>query len=104
MRNITYIFLLVLGSCASRDEVSELKHKVADLDAKITQLEGKIDSLLIARNYPASRGRSESSSPESFYSSPNTKSGYYSRCQATTKRGTQCKRSAQAGRSYCWQH
>jgi micrococcal nuclease len=26
------------------------------------------------------------------------------RCQATTKRGTQCSRNAQAGRSYCWQH
>jgi endonuclease YncB( thermonuclease family) len=27
-----------------------------------------------------------------------------SRCQAITKRGTQCSRNAQAGRSYCWQH
>ena len=26
------------------------------------------------------------------------------RCQATTKRGTQCSRQAQSGRSYCWQH
>lgn len=26
------------------------------------------------------------------------------RCQATTRRGTQCSRSAQPGRSYCWQH
>ena len=26
------------------------------------------------------------------------------RCQATTKKGTQCSRSAQGGRSYCWQH
>jgi micrococcal nuclease len=26
------------------------------------------------------------------------------RCQAITKRGTQCSRSAQAGTSYCWQH
>lgn len=26
------------------------------------------------------------------------------RCQATTKAGAQCKRNAQAGRSYCWQH
>lgn len=26
------------------------------------------------------------------------------RCQATTKKGTQCSRSAQAGSSYCWQH
>lgn len=26
------------------------------------------------------------------------------RCQATTRKGTQCSRRAQAGRSYCWQH
>ena len=29
---------------------------------------------------------------------------YSSRCQATTKAGTQCKRSAESGRNYCWQH
>jgi uncharacterized coiled-coil protein SlyX len=26
------------------------------------------------------------------------------RCQAITKKGTQCKRSAQPGSRYCWQH
>lgn len=26
------------------------------------------------------------------------------RCQATTKKGTQCKRNAAAGSNYCWQH
>lgn len=26
------------------------------------------------------------------------------RCQATTKKDTQCSRRAKAGRSYCWQH
>lgn len=26
------------------------------------------------------------------------------RCQATTQKGTQCSRRAQAGSSYCWQH
>lgn len=26
------------------------------------------------------------------------------RCQATTKKGTQCSRKAQPGRNYCWQH
>lgn len=26
------------------------------------------------------------------------------RCQATTKKGTQCSRHAKAGSSYCWQH
>lgn len=26
------------------------------------------------------------------------------RCQATTQKGPQCKRTAKAGSSYCWQH
>lgn len=26
------------------------------------------------------------------------------RCQATTKKGAQCSRKAQAGRRFCWQH
>ncbi len=26
------------------------------------------------------------------------------RCQAVTKKGTQCKRKAQPGSNYCWQH
>jgi micrococcal nuclease len=34
-------------------------------------------------------------------SSPSASPG---RCQAITKRGTQCSRSAQPGRIYCWQH
>jgi len=29
---------------------------------------------------------------------------YSGRCQATTKKGTQCKRNASAGSKYCWQH
>lgn len=26
------------------------------------------------------------------------------RCQATTQKGTQCKRRAKSGSNYCWQH
>ena len=33
-----------------------------------------------------------------------TKSYTSGRCQATTKKGTRCKRSAKSGSSYCWQH
>ena len=29
---------------------------------------------------------------------------FYSRCMATTKKGTQCKRSAAKGSHYCYQH
>ena len=36
-----------------------------------------------------------------YKSSPSISEG---RCQATTQKGTQCKRSAQSNRNYCWQH
>lgn len=32
------------------------------------------------------------------------KNTYSSRCIATTKKGTQCKRNAEPGSNYCWQH
>lgn len=40
-------------------------------------------------------------STKSIKESQTTSSG---RCQAYTKKGTQCKRNAQPGRNYCWQH
>ncbi len=47
-------------------------------------------------------GSTATPSPQSNYqrSAPSA-SG---RCQATTKKGTQCKRNARPGSSYCWQH
>lgn len=38
------------------------------------------------------------------HKSATTHASYSSRCLATTKRGTQCKRSASSGSNYCWQH
>ena len=35
---------------------------------------------------------------------PKPASASSGQCQATTKRGTQCSRHTQPGRSYCWQH
>lgn len=40
--------------------------------------------------------------PKKSYS-PERSSGTI-RCQATTKKGTQCKRNAKPGSDYCWQH
>lgn len=37
-------------------------------------------------------------------SSPAPRAPVSSRCQATTKKGTQCSRNARAGSNYCWQH
>ena len=35
---------------------------------------------------------------------PLKKSNYVGRCNATTKKGTRCKRNASSGSRYCWQH
>ena len=35
---------------------------------------------------------------------PPKKSNYVGRCNATTKKGTRCKRNASSGSRYCWQH
>jgi hypothetical protein len=37
-------------------------------------------------------------------STSKSKAAVSVRCQATTKKGAQCKRNAAAGSSYCWQH
>ena len=37
------------------------------------------------------------------YEAPTT-TDYVGRCQAITQAGTQCKRNAEAGSKYCWQH
>lgn len=49
---------------------------------------------LVATPAPTASGRSGASATTS---SPG-------RCQATTKKGTQCSRKAQPGSQYCWQH
>jgi hypothetical protein len=50
---------------------------------------------------PGQKPSSSTSAPRPSTSSPSVSAG---RCQATTKKGTQCSRKAQPGRNYCWQH
>ena len=47
------------------------------------------------------RTNSKQSNKRIYTSIKNTYSG---RCQAITKKGTQCKRNAKIGSKYCWQH
>lgn len=41
MRHLIWIILIALCSCGSVEEVSELKDKVTELDAKVMTLENK---------------------------------------------------------------
>jgi hypothetical protein len=42
--------------------------------------------------------------PASTPSTPAPPTARSTRCQAITKKGSQCSRNAKAGSSYCWQH
>lgn len=46
------------------------------------------------KSTPAYKKKSNNEKPKS----------YSTRCLATTKKGTQCKRNASPGSNYCWQH
>jgi hypothetical protein len=53
---------------------------------------------------PAAASQSAAAEPRSSPPASAAPAPRSTRCQATTKKGTQCSRSAQAGSSYCWQH
>ena len=44
------------------------------------------------------------SSSSASSSAPRSTATSTARCQATTQKGAQCKRTAKPGSSYCWQH
>lgn len=103
-----YILILalaqgLLSACQSSSADRQLQQKLVDLEYRVSWLEKQLaekqpaDSLL-----PGSYGSSAGQRSEGQYNG-STKSYYSARCQAPTKKGTQCKRSARSG-GYCWQH
>ena len=55
---------------------------------------------------PARAGSATAAAGSSAAAKPAPSSGTVqsTRCQATTKKGTQCSRKAKPGSRYCWQH
>jgi hypothetical protein len=112
---------VVLSSCGQNTKSSELANKVDSLEVRIAVME----QLIAARQSVSSPTTTNSPTPkkkkpttpkkEVVYpvytgSQPtdnnNYRSGtnsYSGRCNATTKKGSQCKRTARSG-GYCWQH
>jgi hypothetical protein len=79
-----------------------------DLAAEIARCARITDSLQRLTCYDGVAGsaaRATSSTPTaSPRAASTTRAEVGGRCQATTRKGTQCKRSAKSGSSYCWQH
>ena len=125
-----YLFVFLFCQTASAQSVSDLNAKIATLDTKIIVLETKIamleennrnlnqriDNMLFNLknnnlNSPINTVPSSSSinnnsavsqpvAPSVNSPKPSSSGG---RCGATTKKGSQCSRSAKSN-GYCWQH
>ena len=107
--------LLMLGASANAQFVgssqSDKYHKETCQHAKRILDENRVEFATVEEakeaGYVACKvckpgGATSSSGTE--VKSANTPKVSGGRCQATTKKGTQCKRNAAAGSSYCWQH
>lgn len=60
--------------------------------------------VLTATPAPAATTPAAAAPVERATTTPPTRAPASGRCQAITKKGTQCSRRAQPGRAYCWQH
>lgn len=65
----------------------------------------KSDTVIKAPVLPTPKTKNNTSTSKSSSTSTSKSSTTASKqCRALTKKGARCKRTAQAGRSYCWQH
>jgi hypothetical protein len=88
--------LVVLTSCFNSNTNA---NEINQLNLRITRLEQRIDSLISIRHSTSI----ESNNIYNSYPAPYASVKRMNRCQAITKKGTQCKRNAKS-RGYCWQH
>ncbi|MCL5070793.1 MAG: hypothetical protein M1308_07845 [Actinobacteria bacterium] len=115
-----FFVLLLSSSFAQDDKISQLETKINQLEkalneqkdvinnlmAKLIVLDNKIDKL--STGTVESESKTVIDEPVKSVVKEKKSEGINTdgtmRCQATTKKGTQCKRNAQTGSRYCWQH
>lgn len=117
MKRVLFISFLVsiFMSCDNstnnmREDMELLKsqneriiEKIDSLDTRISKLEDNLS--IVNRKLKVKKFKYSETSPTSQTLEQSiTNTSYSGRCQAITKKGTQCSRKAQAGRDYCWQH
>jgi Family of unknown function (DUF5763) len=97
MIKILFIWVLLLfASCFNKDSNTS---ETEPLNQRINLLEQRIDSLI--RDMNTNSTGLNSKGVDSSLSSRTVPQ--VNRCQAITKKGTQCKRKAKNS-GYCWQH
>lgn len=105
----TLIILSALAFMSFQPSSEDCSKRITQMEVELNSCKEKIDDLQKRLDAMEQRERSRNTSSSGVSNntevSPPVNNGtYITRCQATTQKGTQCKRSAQAGGKYCWQH
>lgn len=98
----------------SETKIEDLEKQLNDLRIEISYLKGKIESIeklltdKSTNNTSQTKTETEVKKSSSNENTTVKQKDYVpqttKRCQAFTKKGTQCKRNAKPGSNYCWQH
>ena len=111
------IFIIVCFSATActipTTDTSKLEMKIDELNRRITKVELTLE-MIQASSAPQDNSsqvkkkasiskKPQSYSSQSVNSERQNSSGNIGQCNATTKKGTRCKRTARS-KGYCWQH
>jgi hypothetical protein len=100
LKYIITISLFIISSC-NDDKIERLEKDVKEIKQSFARIEALLGGQGSGNIIP---GQENLSTSQSLYSSSTKKKSYANgRCQAITKKGTQCSRAARSG-GYCWQH
>jgi hypothetical protein len=107
------IWFGVIG-CASSESISKLETKIVEYKSELESMSEEIGMLksnidLISNQIIDLKGLIYNSTHQKVESEPTLnqdekKKVEKTQCKAITKSGTQCKRSAEPGTDFCWQH
>ncbi len=106
MKKIFFLFALLLSSLTmSSQDIQKMQEEINSLKARVTILE----QLLAARITTSSTSQTNTLNNSASILDTTQNQGKSTtietkRCVAITNAGTQCKRNADPGSNYCWQH
>lgn len=100
------VYVTKTGKCYHRENCSSLRSskiamKLSEAAAKYRPCKVCKPPVLGASSDAGSKGDSEGKAVKPAPKRPPSGDG---QCLAITKKGTRCKRKAQSGSDYCWQH
>jgi len=100
------VYVTKTGKCYHRENCSSLRS--SKIPMKLSEAAARYQPCKICKPpvlaTPPDSGGKKNGEGKAVKPAPKRPPSGDSQCQAITKKGTRCKRKAQPGSDYCWQH